>query len=86
MFSFKNEHKQLYFKNNMAHGKMTDEETKTLFGFCKQNVILGDNADPNCRNKVKRSFNKAKLVTFFDGKSSEEFLKKCFHSISTSMI
>ena len=30
MFDFKNVHKQFYCKNNMALGKMTDEEKQTL--------------------------------------------------------
>ena len=88
MLNLKNVHKQFYFKNNMAQGKMTDEEKQTLISFYKQNPILwdnGDNADPNYRNNVKRSLIKVKLVTLFDGNLPEEFLEKCFHSLRTSM-
>ena len=58
----------------------------TLIRFYKQNPILWNNADPNYRNKVKRSHIKVKLVTIFDGKLPEEFLEICFHSFRTSMI
>ena len=47
---------------------------------------MWDNADPNYRNNVKRVLIKVKLVTLFDGKFSEEFLQKFFHSLRTSMI
>ena len=66
MFGFKNVCKQFYFKNNMAQGKMTDQEKQTLISFYKQNPILWENADPNYRSKVKISFFKGKLVTIFD--------------------
>ena len=75
MFDFKNVHKQFSFKNNMAQGKMTDEEKQTLISFYKQNPMFWDNADPNYRNKVKRSLIKVRLVTLFDGKFLEEFLR-----------
>ena len=52
----------------MAQGKMTDEEKQTLISFQKQNLILWDSADLNCRNKVKRSLIKVKLVPLFEGK------------------
>ena len=67
MFDLKNVHKQL-FKNNMAQ-----EKNEKIY---KENPILWNNADPNYRNKVKRSFIKIKLVTLFDDKYSEEFLEK----------
>ena len=66
MFGFKNICKQFYFKNNMVQGKMADQEKQRLISFYKQNPILWENADPNYRNKVKRSFFKGKLVTLFD--------------------
>ena len=69
----------------MVHGKMTDEEKQTLISFYNQNSILWDNADPNYRNKIKRSPIKVKFFTLFDGKFSEEFLEKCFHSLEISM-
>ena len=68
----------------MTQGKVTDEEKETI-SFYKPNLILWDNADPNYRNKVKRSFIKVKLVRLFEGKFSEGFLEKCFHSLRTSM-
>ena len=70
----------------MAQRKMTDEEKQIIISFYKQNPILRDSADPNCRNKVRRSLINVKLVTLFDGKFSKEFLEKCFHSLRTSMI
>ena len=75
MFDFKNLHKQFSFKNNMAQGKMTDQykqtNKQTLINSYKQNQILRDNADPNYRNKVKRSLIKVKSVALFDGKFPE---------------
>ena len=59
----------------MAQGNMTDEEKQALISFYKQNPTLRDNADPNYRNKDKRSLIKVKLVTLFEGKFSEEFLE-----------
>ena len=47
---------------------------------------MWDNADPSYRNNVKRVLITVKLVTLFEGKFSEEFLQKCFHSLRTSMI
>ena len=58
----------------MVQGKVTYEEKQTLISFYKLNTMQWDNANPNCRNKVKRSLIKAKLVTLSDGKFSEEFL------------
>ena len=54
LFHFKNAHKPFCFKNNMAQGKITDEEKQILISFYKQNPIFGDNADPKYRNIVKR--------------------------------
>ena len=73
MFDFKN------VQNNFI-------SKTTLIRFYKQNPILWNNADPNYKNKVKRSLIKVKLVTIFDGKFPEEFLEICFHSLRTSMI
>ena len=70
----------------MTQEKMTDEEKQTLISFYKENPILWNKADPNDRNKVKRSFVKVKLVTLFDDKYSEEFLEKHLHCLRTSMI
>ena len=68
----------------MTQGKVTDEEKETI-SFYKPNLILWDNADPNYRNKGKRSFIKVKLVKLFEGKFSEGFWEKYFHSLRTSM-
>ena len=68
----------------MAQGKLTDEEKQTI-SFYKPNLIMWDNADSNYRNKVKASFIKVKLVRVFEGKFSEGFLEKCFHSLRTSL-
>ena len=48
--------------------------------------MWNNGTDPNYKNKVKKSLIKLKLVTFFDGKFSEELLEKCFHSLRTSVI
>ena len=67
---------QFYFKNNMAQGKMTDEEKQSFY---KQNPILWENTDPNYRNKIKRSLIKVKLVALFE-LSLKRFLSSHLHS------
>ena len=59
----------------MAHGKMTDEEKQTLISFYNQNSILWDNADPNYRNKVKRSPIKVKFFTLLMANFQKSFWK-----------
>ena len=53
---------------------------KQTINFYRQNHILRDDADPNYRNIT------VKPAALFDGKFSEEFLEKCFHSLRKSMI
>ena len=44
--------KQILLKTNMVQETLNDEEKHTLIDFYKRNPILGNNADPNYRNKI----------------------------------
>ena len=74
----------LFQKQHGAEKNHWPGKKQTLISFYKQNPILRDNADPNYKNKVKRSLIKVKLVTIFDGKLSDKFLEKCFSQFVSS--
>ena len=64
----------VFFQKQHGTGKNdwpVQTNKQTLINSYKQNQILQDNADPNYRNKVKRSLIKVKSVALFDGKFPE---------------